>query len=117
MTNFYIGDEFFRELEDYLIYMDLDEVELALLPETYQVQAEYAKLEPIFKATPGDMAEMLLSSNEHRLSEDGDEYIQVENALRKAVNFEVLNAGIPQLYYPTGEKFIITKQDLLKACE
>jgi hypothetical protein len=54
---------------------------------------------------------------EQRFPEDSDTIFKdIEKAINDAIDIDKLNAGLPELYYPTGKMFKITKHDLIAHC-
>ena len=64
------------------------------------------------------MRESLANGNEDRFPEEdyGEKlYNQIKTALKAGIDIEKINALMPELYYPSGEFGVLTKQDLLDA--
>lgn len=117
MENFFIDGEFYRSIEDYLIDCDLEIDDIKSLADTHVIIAEQSILEKMFVLRPGDLCEILSSQYEERGTENGDEWDSIDKAINSNVDFEKINAAIPEMYYPSKKYFNITKADLLAAFE
>lgn len=118
MENFFYEEYFCSSIEDLICRLDLedDEIDIKNLPEDWSVKIELTDLEPVHTFGEKDVDRLLDNIYEDRLTEDGDELGPIRNALIKYIDFEKINAEVPNLYYPNGKKEIITKQDLLEYC-
>lgn len=112
MENFFYEDEFYADLEDLMIAFEFDE-DLANVPDDWSVTCMYGVLEPVFQLSPEWIVDRV---DEERFSEDGDERERLYKVLGDKINYDDINAAIPKLWYPKGDKFTITKKDLQDWC-
>ncbi len=109
MENFFYEDKFYSDIEEFMIDLEIDEESIESMPDFYKCRK--SSLEPIFKLDADWIMERI---DEERCSEDGNELEKIEKLL-KEVDFSKFNDNCPKLYYPTREKFEITKADLYEA--
>jgi len=121
MENFFIDENFYSEVEDYLIDLELEKEDVEKLPDDYQVKVNEAELQPIFVLKEQWIVDAICEQTDHfeeRFPEESDKvFEQIKTAIRKSIDVNKLNELLPKLYYPNGKKGILTKQDLLTACE
>lgn len=111
MENFMYGDKFYGDLCDLMDDFDIDEYNVASLPDNYQLTIFYCILEPVVTFTPEWIEERI---DEERFPEENDStYEKLHKALIECIDFEKLNSKIPKIYYPEGIKSYITKKDFL----
>lgn len=110
MENFFIDESFYSELEDFLEEMEWDEELAKALPDDWSIVATESYLEPMFVLSAHWITERI---DEERFPESETEEYKLANAL-SLIDYEKVNALIPKLYYGTGKKFTITKNDLLE---
>jgi hypothetical protein len=115
---FFYNDEFYSDLEDYIINREIDETEdnwIEQLPEDWGIRVEVAMIEPIFTLTYDKIEEMFIGFNEDRMPEDikGDDEIKITEAIKSSVDIEKLKEMSPKYYYPNGVFYNITKEDLI----
>ena len=116
MENFFYDDIFCETTEDLMTYLELEPEELY---GDWEIRCQAATLEKMFTLEKSDIVEaineMTRDDNEERFPEDYSE--SIEKAIRKAISdgidIDKINAAIPELYYPNGEFFTITKSDLV----
>lgn len=119
MENFFIEDEFFSGIEDYLSWAELDEESVPLLPDDWEQKVDESNLEKIFEAD-SDIIEcvydFLIDNNEERFGSEPNERIdkEIKDAIRVSIDLEKLNSLLPELYYPNGKTAKLTKKDLLQ---
>lgn len=128
--NFFVDDEYYHDIElleeriisDSLLQdKDLDEIEdhVLALPDDWQLEVCWPKLEPLFQIDHRDlqnMAEALCDYHDDRFNPDHaeDHRAEILKVLEACLNVEAFNAGIPKLWYGEGgEDGVITKQDLV----
>lgn len=116
MKPFFIEDEFYTDIESYLIAKDLELEDIQKLPDDYKLAISDCDLEPMFQLNASTLSEILCGNYEERFSEDSPEADTIEKALSECIDFEKLNALIPQLWYINGKEAELTKQELLDAC-
>lgn len=114
---YYINDSVFcDEIEEYIEYILLVEVDkLKDLPDDYVLTVEDCYPRKIFQLNSeilGDMIEDMYFSDNH--SEDGGEWDDIEDILKKHINFEELNKDIPSLWFPNGKIEKYTKIQLIE---
>lgn len=118
MENFFYNDKFYGDLDDLISDLDLgNDGAIALLEETWKIEVEDSKLEKIFKLEEKFVINAVLEQTdtwEERFPEDSDHtFEQIKKAIKGSIDIDKLNSLLPELYYLNGEKFEITKQDLL----
>jgi hypothetical protein len=116
MKNFFIDDEFYSNIEDYVHYLDLDSVEdLDQLGNNhFPIKIEMSDLEPMFQINEEDLIQMFADGNEDRFSENNDE-AEIENirkAIRESIDIEKFNSIILKYCYPNGNYSKIEKEDI-----
>ena len=116
MENFFIDDKFYNDLSDFADEYSEEEIE-AMADDT-EWTAEGSDLELIFQLDSDFVVDAIMEKTywfEDRFPEDSDKTDeQIKTAIRNAIDFTVLNESLPQLYYPNGEFFKITKADLVE---
>lgn len=114
MENFFYEDNFYTELCELCEYQDWDKEYIQTLPEDYTIEVMLTDAEPIFKLDAEWITERI---DEERFSENNcdDEYSRITKILNENIDFEKINALIPQLYYGNRAIYHFTKQDLLDA--
>jgi hypothetical protein len=120
MENFFIDDKFFTDLTDFMEERDIDENELHLLDGDWSETAEHTELQKIFKLDEKFILEHLMEATdtfEGRFPDDCDSVDKkIKQAIMSGIDIDKINSNLPELYYPSGEKFKITKQDLIDYC-
>jgi len=118
MENFFCNDNFYHDLESFIDrVVDNEECEIKDLPEDWHDQIEETTLEKTFKMDIEFAVNAILlqcdkwSDRLPEESKDTDE--QIATAIRSSIDIPKLNCMIPSLYYPNGEKTVITKEDLI----
>jgi hypothetical protein len=112
MGNFFWGDEFYSEVSDLLNIVSETE-DLSDLEEDWSIECQGSVLEPIFELSAEKIFEKL--GGEDRDDENYEAGEKAIDVLNKHIDFEKINSLLPKLYYPKrGDKFIITKKDLLE---
>lgn len=117
MENFFIEDKFYNDIESLLIDFEIDEDNIAELPDDWSQEVILGTLEPVFDLNQESFERMLYGwFGDDRMPEDWDEKLEnkITEAIRQSVDFEKLSNLLPKFYYGYGEKAIITKQDLLE---
>lgn len=118
MEKFFIGGSFYSDIEDYKEELGLTEEEILNLDDNWSIMCEYAELEKICQLDKGEVSDLIysyvLNKFEHRLPEDDGKFdIKLERAILNNLDLSTVNENMPELYYPIGEFFEITKQDLI----
>lgn len=111
MENFFYDNEYYSDIEEFMIALEIDEQNIESVPDFYRCRK--GKLEPIVKLDADWIAERI---DEERFSDVGheSEYDKIIEAL-KDVDFSKANEKIPKMWYESYEKFEITKADLYEA--
>lgn len=110
MENFFIDDEFFSDFTEYMESRELDEINI---PDDHSEMAIEGELQPMYKF---DLDWIFDRLDEERDDENNNASDKLIELLKKNIDFEAINAGMPKLYYGTKKKFVITKQDLIDYC-
>jgi len=111
---YYYNDTFYPSMEDLAEGLELEDDENS---DDTIFKVEDCDLEPVFKLDSRKLYEMLVGEFEDRSSEDGDEWDTVEDLLKKYVNFDEINARIPDLWFPNGTYKEWTKKKLIELYE
>ncbi len=115
--NFFYEDQFLTDYEDLMYYLGLEEDDLIELPEDYSVKIQFSKFEKIFKMEENWIVDTIIQQTdkwEDRFPEDSDSvFKQIESAIRSGIDSEKINQNLPDIYCPSGEYAVVTKQDLI----
>jgi len=111
MENFFIDDNFYSDLNEFIDHLDVDSVEE--IPNEWTWRAELSTFEPMFKLDSEIMASLVGDAYDERYGEDQDLSEKIIKALNESVDWDKLNSLIPKFYYANGEYETITKQDLI----
>lgn len=119
MENFFIEDRFYHDLTSFMEDLELIEIEdIDELSEDWEAQAQDTKLEKMFSMSKDFAIDAIIQQTdkwEERFPEDSDIlFNQIKNAINQSIDIEKLNSLLPELYYPNGKMFKITKKDLLE---
>lgn len=120
MTPFFIDEEIFHDMEDFLHDRQLEnKEEIDALPDNWEQKIELTSLEKIITIEESfidDLLEFLIDRNEERFPEDDTRTEErIKDALKKSINIKKLNKLMPELWYPNDEEQTLTKKDLLDA--
>ena len=119
MENFFSGENFYPDVEDYIITNDLEKEDVEAYPDDYELRIEESELQPIFQLKMEWVADCIADRAEcfdDRFPEDSDDFFdKIKKAVKESVDIEKLNSLLPKLYYPNGIFGKLTKQDLLNA--
>jgi cobyric acid synthase len=120
MTPFFIDEEIFHDIEDFLHDRQLEnKEEIDALPDNWEQKIEYTQLEKIFEIDDNfidDICEWLCEKNEERIPEFFDTTeAKIKKALRESIDIKKLKELMPELWYPNDEEGKLTKKDLLDA--
>ena len=110
MENFFYEDEFYSELSDLLDRLDLNDEDIADLPDDYKLECKESVLEPLVTLTSDWVSENI---SEERFPEDNDSISYKVSKALEQIDFTKANEMMPKLYYATRTKFVITKKDIL----
>lgn len=118
MENFFIDENFYSDVEDYIEDLGLTEEEILNLDDDWSIRCEYTRLEKICQLDKGEVSDLIynyiLNHFEHRLPEDNGEFdVKLEKVILNNLDLSSVNEKMPELYYQTGEFFELTKQDLV----
>lgn len=120
MENFFYDEYFCSDIGELMVNLHLEDEDIAELPDDWSVSCEESKFEKIFALSKQFVTNAVLDSTdkwEERFPEDSDSiFKQIEKAINEAIDIDKLNAGLPELYYPIGKKFTVTKADLIEYC-
>ena len=113
MENFFYDDQLVNDLEHLLEILDHEDWELESLPEDWSLDCERMEKERIFTIS---LKHIMDSIEDERYSDSNsiEEYDKISSIISENIDFFNINQQMPQLWYPTGETFKITKQDLIK---
>lgn len=123
MENFFVDDKFHSDLESLMSDMGInDDDDIKALEEDWSVDCEESTLEKMFQVDEKFIVDSIVCQTdkwEDRFPDpdnDEREFAQIKKAIRESVDIEKMNSLLPELYYPNGKKFKITKKDLLEYC-
>jgi hypothetical protein len=111
MENFFYNDKFYSDMEELMDDLDYYEEDVLKLPDDYSLDCKGFKLEPIVTLSADWIGERI---DEERFTEDGDEIEKILKVLSANIDFDKINSLMPKIYYESGEKFKITKADMLE---
>lgn len=113
MENFWYNDEIVNDMEDLLEILDHEDGELESLPDDWNLDCEEMEKQNIHKFTIENIVQTI---HEERFSENNfdEEYNKICTIISKNIDLESLNNQIPELWYPNGVSFKITKKNLLE---
>ncbi|HWY09702.1 MAG TPA: hypothetical protein VN026_00180 [Bacteroidia bacterium] len=109
--NFLYNDEFYTDLDQLIDYVEDNECKIEDLEDDWEIEVELTAKEGIVKLDAKWITDKI---DDERLSEDGDEIERATKILNKYVDFNLINELMPKLFYPSGEKVVLTKEDLLE---
>lgn len=116
--NFFYKGEFYSDIDEFLEYCGIDVESISETHDDYSFEFIKGKEEKIFALTQEFVVNAIFEQTdkfEDRFPEDSDRvFKQIEDAIKESVDIIKLNDLLPSLYYPTKEKFTVTKQDLIK---
>lgn len=119
MENFFINENFHCDLES--LINDLDIYEVEELGDDWEIQAEESNIEKIFTLNEDFVVSTIVEHTdkwEDRFPEESDDlFKRIKNAIKQSIDIEKMNSLLPELYYPNGKRFKITKKDLLAFIE
>lgn len=104
-----IDDRFFSEVQDIAEHLEYEF--LVEQNDDFTVEAYECDLEKIGTLDGDTIAERVF--DEDRFSEDGDEREDIAKILNSKINWEEINALLPQLWYSSNRKVIFTKAELI----
>lgn len=112
MENFFYNDEFYPDLGELMIALDIEDEDVEKMEDTWAIEAWGSSLERLVVLSPDWIVDRIDSE---RFTEEGDEADKIAKILEQ-VDWKKINEQIPELYYegPKSSKFIITKNDLLE---
>jgi hypothetical protein len=114
MENFFVDDRFYSGLEDLIEdVLDWEEIdEIKELNDDWSIEVTESSLEPMIRF---DINWILNRIDDDRLPEDCERTDRkLVQLLKDNINFDAINAGMPELYYEKwNSKIKITKQDLM----
>lgn len=119
MENFFIDDKFHMDLDSLITDLDLDDDgAIEALPEDWSIIAEETELQKIFTLTKEFVVDSIMDATdkwEERFPEDVEDlYEKIKKSIGEGIDLDKMNASTPELYYPNGNTFEITKADLLE---
>lgn len=104
-----IDDRFFDEIQNIAEYLEYDF--LIEQSDDFTVEAYECDLEKIGVLDAYEMTERVF--DEDRFSEDENEKDKIYKILNDNIDFDKINALLPELWYPSNRKVILTKAELI----
>ncbi len=121
MENFFYNDQFCSDLSDLMDILDIDEDNLNELAEDWSVKVEESALEKIFPITEQfiiDAVNYHSARHDDRFPQDSETIFKsVGEAIKNGIDIDKINDAMPSLYYANGDKFTITKINLVEWCK
>lgn len=112
MENFFYNDKLMYDLGDLCSELDLDDEEaIKALPDDWSVKVTGSSCEKIAKITPQFIASAI---DDDRWPEESDNMYRDVIKILGTIDFDAINAAMPELYYDTQKPFTITKKHLLE---
>jgi len=113
MENFFIEEKFYGDLSDFADEYSKEEIQE--MSDDTEWTAECSDLEPIFELDKYNLFDIVYNCYEDRFPGDSNGIEeQIKTVFNGMIDFDKLNESLPELYYPNGEFFKITKADLLE---
>ena len=116
MENFFHEDEFYSELEDLLIELEIDEDNVNQLEHDWQIKVELSEEQMPFEPDAEFIAEKIADHFDFRIP-DEKSYEDVKKAIIESIDIEKLKEKLPKFMYPNNVFETITKADLIKHFE
>ena len=121
MENFFVDDNFYSdisELVDDVLYDERIE-DVSELPDDWEIECKYTEEKPIGQFDKEKLVGQILETCEvvwsDMLPEDDHRTLkELKKSISAGIDVEKMNPLVPTLYYPTREKFKITKKDLIE---
>lgn len=119
MENFFIDENFYEDLADYIEKTFGDDKEaIEDLDDNFEEDCREGVEQSIFpiSITTEWIIDTIVEIYDRRFPEESDElYSKIKKLLEAniIVNTEAIEKALPKLFYPYGKRFTITKQDLL----
>ncbi len=111
MENFFYKDNFYRDFDSLIEYLEEDET-IEELEDDWKIDIQLTDEEPIIQFDTQMLLELV---QEDRMSEEGNELGKLRKVLEKyKIDFDKINAEVPKLHYVNSTKVQITKKDLLE---
>lgn len=115
MENFIYNDHFHPSLSELLEELEIEELnEAESLPQDWSIEVDLASVQKMIELTHEEVAVMLSDNYVERMDEDANQYDDILIAIQKSFNVDLFNELMPNMYYPTGKKQIITRKDLIE---
>jgi hypothetical protein len=117
-TPFYVEENFYDTIEDYLIDKEWGEEEIKAFPEDWTVEIGIPSLEPVCQINIDDFIDNYVVDQlcEENLPEEPDYTIErIKKAVKENVDFTKINEAMPKLWYMNNKAKdgFLTKRDLL----
>lgn len=113
MENFIYNDTFCKDLETLMDLLDINMPSELL--DDWKAEVDVCELQPLCQLDHKSILEMLYNFHEERFPEDDERTDkQVLDAIIESFDVDKFNGLVPELYYPTKSKAIITKADLVE---
>lgn len=123
MIDFFVDGEFYSDLDELMdawgVYSpeDLEDAEegLGVLEDEWSVVAYEASTAPFYVLKLDELVEYITETIIVDFPDDRDDitYNRTVEALRAGIDVDKINNLMPNVWQPTKNKFIITKQDLI----
>lgn len=115
MEHFFIEDEFYGDLDDYI--NGFEEGEIEELPDDWSIRVQESKSEKCFMLSMNRIVDTIMddvfdSFDDRMPIENEYEINEIRNAIISGIDVQTINDSLPSYYYPAGYA-TITKQDLL----
>jgi hypothetical protein len=113
MTDFFIDDNFYNELIDFIEYEGLDLEEVQDFEDDWFIEANDSREEKVINFSAQWITERI---DEGRFPEDDEDYFdRVYKIFENNIDFDKINALLPTVIFPSRKTFKITKVDLIEA--
>lgn len=122
MENFFVDDDFFESLNElFESYFD-DEQDVYDLDDLTTFNAREGVLKKLFdnrSITKDFLIDSICDFNDYDLSQANNWEKEVSEILNKYISIDTnsIERELPEVYFPHGTKFTITKQDLINHIE
>ncbi len=108
----YYNDNFYETVQELSEHLFETDREITNLPEDYRLAVKECDTEPLVIFTPDMIMERCI--DEERLPEEAESQLEtIRQALKSCIDFEKLNALVPECWYPSRKTTFLTKQDFI----
>lgn len=109
-----IDDHFYSEIDE-MVESAIDEYNsIEEIPSDFIIEYYECKLRPIYKLDSRVLYELIHDHFEENSSESGDEWDDVEDLIKKHLNFDAINEEAPELWFPEGKEITMSRDKVIE---